>query len=321
MTQLKTFFTFGRFAFRNSGICSVRGLACPLVVVVILTVGLLCVTMSDDYSSEASSLEFWVSFTLWLVASFTMVFAGSVCCHHDRKLFQRYQLEGTVQDAHVVRVERDRISGSDGNYRMVYHTTIEYDCAVMPNSYSPGAAVASCAVPMRIQKTINGSDAYHLATTQTPSDPPTIEVIVLPDYPKSAYPKVMVDSFLQAEQSQHDNCGSCEMLFLAVLLLVISGQLVGSILIQVNKGGYSIDYDIAPMVWMILSGELLLFLLIVFAVNKETSNLIMKGGRVMGAEELQSEETELSLTAPLVSAKGADGNDDETEYTMESSPA
>jgi hypothetical protein len=41
----------------------------------------------------------------------------------------------------------------------------------------------------------------------------------------------------------------------------------------------------------------------------------------MGVEELQSEEIELSLTAPLVSAKGADGNDDETESTGESLPA
>jgi hypothetical protein len=254
---------------------------------------------------------------------YTMLFAGPVWCSHDKsKLFQRYLLEGTVQDAHVVRVERDRTSEPDGRYIMVYHTTIEYDFAVIPNS-DQGAAVASIAVPMRIRKTIDGSDAYHLVmtqtpseTTQTPSDPPEIEVIVLPDYPKSAYPKAMVDSFVQEEQSHH----GCMMLVLAVLLFVISGQLAGSILIQVNKSWHCFFLDIGPIVWMVLSGEVLFFLFFVFVANKGTSNLIMNGGRVIGVEEIQS-EIEISLAAPLVSAKGADGNDDETECTRESLPA
>lgn len=98
-----------------------------------------------------------------------------------------------------------------------------------------------------------------------------LEVLVLPGYPLSGFPRVLVDHELASEQEEeldtHPCVNSTLLVVLFIILLIIDILLlITSIRLQFQKPHWDMDYDIAPLVWMILLGALLLFALALFAI-------------------------------------------------------
>ena len=104
-------------------------------------------------------------------------------------------------------------------------------------------------------------------------------VVFLPGYPQSVYPKnVITRLFSEADSSicRHDqrlyHAFMCANLVLVCILLTVS------IILQSKKESWDLDYDIAPMVWMILAGMASLSCIFIFGA-------VLSNRRMLGSKE------------------------------------